>query len=439
MTSSMIRRAAGATALAALILTACYTESEVKPGERITIAGTVADQNGNPVPGARVAFSRAGDVEDTFALLASLGFVCTPPEPPRACQAEKVTTADEDGAYRFDLRGRDTQGIGRSARTLYLTAGFDPAGTEVTGPRTILRFIAQTKDLNLPLRAWQPRLRIDPGPTELAVRTDAFPKDLAPAGVQPARTSLVFEDRAGALVWRQTMRGEGSGVDPRLLEDVDGVVAVVAQQDNAPVSPGRGTNLGYTIRSGGHRVRGTAGAPVSRGTACALRANPKAESFVSSCSLTDGVFGQPDPSPSADAAVIDLGSPRPIHLVVLRSCAGTCHLQHSMNARTWTRLGNGADQVITIEPGAVPRARYIRVRSGLVLPTELSVWDVPVAPFEPQQISPFEPADTGTQSDPESDENLTWILIGIAIMLAAAAAGLFFWRWRANAGRASSA
>jgi len=425
MTSGTIRPAAGAIFLAALLLTACYTESEVKPGERIIIAGTVADQNGDAIPGARVAFSRAGDIEDTF--------VCVPPKPPRACEAEKVTTSDEDGAYRFDIRGRDTQGIGRSARTLYLTASFDPTGAEVTGPRTILRFIAQTKELNLPLRAWQPRVRIDPSRTELTVRTDPFPQDIAPASVQPARTSLVFEDRAGALVWHQTIRGKGWGVDPRLLEDVDGVVVAVARQDNAPVAPGRGTLLGYTIRSGGHRVWGTAGAPVSRGAACALRANPNAESFTSPCPLTDGEFGEPDPSPSATVAVIDLGSPRPIHLAVFRSCAGTCRVQHSMDAQTWTKLGSGTDQVITIEPAAVPRARYIRVRSDGRVPIELSIWDVPIAPFEPQQGSPLEPVEAVGPPDAESGENLRWILTGIAIMLAAAAAGLFFWRWRANA------
>lgn len=77
-------------------------------------------------------------------------------------------------------------------------------------------------------------------------------------------------------------------------------------------------------------------------------------------------------------AVIDLGSVRPVNLVVTRGFAGQFLVEISTDGMTWQPVGSELGRTVAVDPPGTPSARFIRVRSptGLdqSLASEISVW-----------------------------------------------------------------
>jgi len=77
-------------------------------------------------------------------------------------------------------------------------------------------------------------------------------------------------------------------------------------------------------------------------------------------------------------AVIDLGSVRPIDLVVTRGFTGQFLVEVSTDGTTWQPVGSALGRTVAVDPPGTPSARFVRVRSATgvdqSLASEVSVW-----------------------------------------------------------------
>ena len=77
-------------------------------------------------------------------------------------------------------------------------------------------------------------------------------------------------------------------------------------------------------------------------------------------------------------AVVDLGSRRPIDLVVARGFSGQLLLEVSDDNHNYRPVATGSGTAVALEPNVATTARYVRLRSpsGLdeSLASEVSVW-----------------------------------------------------------------
>lgn len=368
----------GATAILGLLaaggaLAGC-TVSKVDSAAAVSLTGTVQDAAGNPVPGARVSMLKEADLGEfltgaTFAL-STLGLACLVQHPPAFCARARTATSDASGHFTFHLKGSDTQGSVGNADNFDLAA----AGTTV-------RFRVQQAALQIPpLRTWGASLDVTPaaGSSPIRVSRPSLP---AAYGASPSYT-LTFGD-AGTQrpVWSVSPDPPATTVDPRVLEDRTGTLAVDARTTMA----GPGTSFTFTYRSQQVPFAGQ-GPPPSRGDACVAGATGQPATALVPCRLTDGdlftnvSLGSAGPTPVVhSSAAVDLGAVRPVSLVVVRGGSTPLQVQGSADAITWRTLGTTAGSPAAVSPAGAPPERYIRVQSpsgfdisGL---TEISVWN----------------------------------------------------------------
>ncbi|MGH2785302.1 MAG: hypothetical protein ACRDJ1_08570, partial [Actinomycetota bacterium] len=358
--------------LAATFLLAACTASEVDSDARIDIGGAVARQNGDPIAGVRVAMSREADLGEVFAVFTTLGLACIDAHTD-VCLGSRVTRTDADGRFAYVLKGRDTQGFAGQASTMVLTAGIGPRPDEVTGPSTTYRFQVQTEKLDLPVRVWESRLDGATGSFGARVTWTAVPARVLPPGLGAAdRSYSIAFARGDETVWTVGGARSGFAFDARVLEDSTGTGAVVASIDGEKVSDGLGRKIDIALRSGARAYESPAGAPPSRGRACFVSDADGGLVPQSPCRLTDGEFSE-DFSPTVCggetgcvepthlSTIVDLGTRRPVSLVVVRGCANRCTIETSRDRRTWRTAGVAAaeDAALRVTPPVV--ARFVRV------------------------------------------------------------------------------
>ncbi|HEU5001156.1 MAG TPA: hypothetical protein VFW71_00035 [Actinomycetota bacterium] len=368
----------------ALVATGC-TRSRISSDATVTVSGSVVDASGSPVPGAKVALVKEADLGEVLGgltlALSKLGLSCFVAHQPSFCARARRATTDSSGSFAYTLSGADTQGSVGNADTLDVTA-VGPGGAAAGG--TTVAFTVQTATLALPaLRLWgaTPGVATGGGPQpSYRVTWPDLPSSIGGSASYGVR---FVDGAAGASGDDWAVRGARSGttVDGRVLEDRSGNVEV----DAATSAAGPHTTFRFTYRSATVAFHGP-GAPPSRGAGCLVQPGGGAPVALHPCPLTDGNLstgGALAPSPCAGctpagttAAIIDLGTPRPLGLVVVRGATTGVAIEGSNDLSSWSMLGSlDADLGATAVHGS---ARYIRVRSlsglGLGGLAEVSVW-----------------------------------------------------------------
>lgn len=351
--------------------------SSLDPDEQVTISGRALDARGRPLVDTSVLLFKQADLGEvvfgSVLVVGSLSTVCLLPDAPALCDDARTATTDADGRYRFELEGSDTQGTLGTESTLSVVFGQESS--------TTVSFTVEDADVSLPdARLWNARPRVTQQGGGIEVAWSPLPRG---AGDDAAYSAQLFEGRSPAPLWTEDASGGSADLDPRLLEDRSGAVAAGAGADLPDSDGADDVRASYLSRR--LPVRGTAGAPPSRGRPCAAVTGtaPARDGRLSRCAATDGDLDEPARLRGRGSAVVvgtvvDLGSARPVDLVVARGFAGQVLLEVSADGRSWQTVATDSGAALAIDPPGEPTARFVRLRSpsGLdqSLAAELSVW-----------------------------------------------------------------
>ena len=364
-------RGAGTTRAAVLALVLCLLgcteQSRVDAKATVTVSGTFRAATGGPLDSRPVRLgSGVSNGDGTLAAL-TLGLACTS----GICRGKvRDTKTDQAGGYRFTLKGRDTQSSFGEAESFLLTSTAAPTGDEVSGAATSARFRIQAAQLDMPvLELVDPSLRVGPAAGKVAASWSTH---------KAGPYALTFETAFITPIWRATTTGNRLELDPRLLEDTAGRAVVSGSAADKVV----GSDVTIAWRSPGIGYASAAGPPDSRGRSCTFDVGGGL------CRLTDGdLTSQQMPvarclagkAPNGSScvpprkAIVDLGAPGPMELVVVRGCTGGCTVETGTDGRTFQQVGSVSDDFGSV---VLPRApvRYVRVSLGQEGLRQISVW-----------------------------------------------------------------
>jgi len=326
-------------------------------GPNVTVNGQVLRADGTPLTAA--VFQKPTDLGDMLWGLMSLGLTCL-----------DGSCSDKDTRLTLDAQGRFTHVLPESEtkgnllglvylRTFSLFAAGPKSASGLDGAFLRAEFRVPAPGITLPeLRLWEPQVAAAIAGTTLTLT----PTPTAPAAPLPAPTlSLLVTTVERKVLWESS----GTVLDLRLLEDAaDARVVVQAQVGSS------GSLDSATLLSGSLLVPGTRAAPPSRGAPCTLGAKsyPAGQCPFTDAAITSGAVGG-----DAAVATIDLGQPRVLSLVVVRSSSsGTA--EWSADGTTWTAFvaQPGSSHLAAIPAGGVT-ARYVRVQNGNTL-QKLAAW-----------------------------------------------------------------
>ena len=282
-----MRRVSAVVASLSVGLTGCGFSS-VDPNASVVVSGTALDAAGKPLANTEVLLFKQADIGGVifggiFAL-GTLGTICLLPDAPAVCNKARKARTDGQGRYRYDLKGEDTQGtLGTEATMNVVFSG--------TGGSTTVSFTVKDTEIRLPearLVNLAPRVARPSG--RIQVSWTGLP---GAAGSKPAYSAQLFEARGSSALWSESAKGRRATLDPRLLEDRSGSVAVGANA-TLPGGTGTGTVRGYYL-SKKLAVKATAGAPPSRGRRCAAVTGtaPAKDGAFTRCAATDGDLDSP--------------------------------------------------------------------------------------------------------------------------------------------------
>ncbi|MFL6174906.1 MAG: hypothetical protein ACJ716_18605, partial [Marmoricola sp.] len=210
--------------VASLSVLACGCSfSKVDPNASVVVSGTALTAAGRPLANTKVLLFKQADIGGVLfggiLALGSLGTVCLLPDAPAICNKARTATTDARGRYHFDLKGEDTQGSLGTEATLNVVFSGRSSSTTVsfTAKQTAIR-LPQARLVNLAPHVTQPSGRI-------GVSWSGLP---AAAGRQASYSAQLFAEGGQSALWTQTASGRRTSLDPRLLEDRSGSVAVGA-------------------------------------------------------------------------------------------------------------------------------------------------------------------------------------------------------------------
>ena len=363
-----------------LLLAAACDFSHVKADQTIVISGRALSATGQPLSGLDVHLYKEPDVGEVIVgsvlALGSLGAICLLPEAPAICDQGRTATTRGDGRFTFTVKGSDTQGLVGDAATLDV-AFDDPDGGNL-GASTTLRFEAQTTRVRLPaVRLWSARLHVAARPAAPPAYGMSWSRLPTADGSAASYSVQLLNPSDGLQWWSQPASGTRAHIDARIVEDQSADAAVTARARL------HGTDVIYlSARRPAHAI---AGAPPSRDRPCsAVTGTKRLRTFAQThCAVTDGDFMSPARLTATNhkvvtGAVVDLGRPRRVSLVVVRGVAGSAVVEISTDGSNYRKVGTGSDSVLAVDVPGAPVARYVRIRSagGLdeSLLTEVSAW-----------------------------------------------------------------
>lgn len=374
-----MRRVSAVVASLSVLATGC-SFSNVDPNASVVVSGTALNAAGKPLANTRVLLFKQADIGGVLfggiLALGSLGTVCLLPEgdAPAICNKARTARTDSQGRYHFDLKGEDTQGSLGTEATMNVVFADRAARASTT-----VSFTAKETAIQLPkARLVNLAPQVNQAGGRISVSWSGLP---AAAGDRATYSAQLFASRGSSALWTQTASGRRTTLDPRLLEDRSGTVAVGASTV-LPGGSGTGTVHGYYL-SAKLPVRASAGAPPSRGKRCApvTGTTPAKDGVFSRCAATDGDLDNAARlvgSGVVTGVVVDLGRVRPVSLVVGRGFAGQVLVEVSTDGRTFSTVATSSGSAVATKVPGDQRARYVRLRSpaGLdeSLSSELSVW-----------------------------------------------------------------
>jgi len=369
-------------AVACGVATGCRF-SHVNSQATVAISGRALDAEGAPLVGAQVRLFKEADLGEALVgvvlAVGSLGAVCLPPAAPAVCRQARVTTTGAGGAYRFDLKGSDTQGLIGTEATLDLVVATPGAGAN--GASTTISFTARTTSVTLPdARLWNASPRVAEGSGHIRLAWSSLP---AADGRGATYSAQLFDPARQAALWSQPASGTSAVIDARVLEDRSATAAVAARTTPSGGSGSGSVHASYL--SSRSAVTPLAGPPPSRHRPCLAVTGTATPTTTPqpTCTATDGDVVTPARLTAVKAAVVtgvvvDLGSVRPVNLVVARGLAGMFVVELSNDGVTYRQVAIGTDSTVALSPPGQPTARFVRVRSpsGLdeSLLSEVSVW-----------------------------------------------------------------
>lgn len=367
-----MRRVSALVAAVSIAATGC-SFSSVDPDTSVHISGRALDASGRPLVHRQVLLFKQADVGEVILgsalAVGTLATICLLPEAPAICNKATKARTDGDGRYEFDITGQDTQG---SLGTESVMNAVFSGGRGKTS--TTVGFGVKGNEVSLPdAQLWDPDLHANNG-----IRMTWSP--LRGAGDVDYRALLFTADGTSAI-WSQPAARRSATVDPRILEDRPGSVAVSARTTQ-PGTGGTGEVV-TSYLSPRVAVDPDVGAPPSRGRPCApvTGTAPASNGRFGGCALTDGKLGTPARLTGGDPVVggaVDLGRVRPIDLVVARGFAGQVLVEISSDGRLWRPVATTAGAAIAVKIDGSRTARFVRLRSpsGLdeSLAYEISVW-----------------------------------------------------------------
>ncbi|RNL61331.1 discoidin domain-containing protein [Nocardioides marmoriginsengisoli] len=351
--------------------------STVDPDQSVRISGRALDAAGKPLAKTKVLLFKQADIGEvvfgSILAVGTLATICLVPDAPAICRKARTATTDADGRYAFDLKGSDTQGTLGTASTINVVFANRRSSTTVS-------FIAKEGEVDLPdARLWNASPRVSQGGGDIRLSFAALP---AAAGRKPTYSARLFEAKGQSALWTQPVSGTSGTVDARILEDQRGSVAAGADASlsgSSGAADVRGHYLSARIP-----VRATSGTPLSRGRRCAAVTGtaPAKDGAFSRCGATDGNLDQParlrGKGGVVTGAVVDLGSVRPVDLVVARGFSGQVLVELSDDGRTYRTVATNSGFAVALDVPGGQRARYVRLRSpsgvDQSLSAELSVW-----------------------------------------------------------------
>ncbi|HET9050630.1 MAG TPA: hypothetical protein VFO60_02940 [Candidatus Dormibacteraeota bacterium] len=367
----------GALAAAVVpVLAACDT-SRVAATADVHISGRALDASGRPLAGARIQLFKEADLgEAVFGLVfavGTLGAVCFTPVAPSICRSARIATAAGDGTFSYTLSGSDTQGSIGQASTLDVVVA-DPEGGEQAASTT-LRFEAQSSQVTLPdARLWDAAARLGEASGRISVDWRALPAEDG----RDTAYSVELDDSSRRALWSQRAGGTSAVVDSRVVEDVSGSAVALATANLGDTGAVQGVYASRRLA-----FPRTAAVPASRGRPCAAVSAPSlATTPQPTCGVTDGnlveaAHLQGAPGSVVSGVVVDLGSTRPVSLVVPRGVTTDTIVEVSTDGAHYTTAATSSGGTVTLDLHGV-RARYVRLRStaglDVSLMTELSVW-----------------------------------------------------------------
>ena len=385
-----------------------------------TVEGRVVDLGDRPQSGVSVEVrSRPSAAEHSNAFLAFLftgGFACFAGACNPATAASQTVTGP-DGGFRTTLPKAHLPGF-ETDTDWFVTASRPPPAGHVVGATSGDEFEVAApvhRPPKLPLWLTAPTVTV----TGDGIRAtwEQIDPDVFEDG--EVRYSLAFLDGRRAPVWRVGLARPDQLLDPRVLEDTQGSVAVAVR---GQVTVGE-TVYHRTIAAPQPRFEGPAGPPPSRNAPCQIDDAPSG----GSCWLTDGdlVMTGPSPVTSVVITVPDLRA----DLLVLRGCPG-CNVEVSGDGTAWRSVTPDHQTGLAVLPPTTP-VRLVRVRAEmgqLQRASELSVW-----PARPPRKQMARPSPDGFLPESDGRSGRDWLVIGLGLALLLVAGAWVLSAWKRSA------
>ena len=365
----------------ALIVSGCQF-SKVNPQATVSISGQALDSSGVALAGATVSLFKEADFGDlilgSVLTVGSLGTVCLLPNAPTICNHAHTTTTGPDGRYTLDIKGADTQGLIGTASTLDLVIA--ARGSTADSPSTTLSFTVSQTTVQLPgARLWNASPTVRRGGRSIALGWHPLPLGY---GSSPSYAAQFFTPARQAAIWTQSGTASGATVDARVLEDASSTAAAGAGATLSGVGTG---SVHASYLSTRLPVPNASEVPPSRHRPCEAVVGSATLTTVAqpTCAATDGDLVDPARLAGSNGgvvtgAVVDMGRPVPIRLVVARGLAGMTIVELSTDGVHYRQVAIMDNSPEAVQPPGGPVARYVRVRapSGLdeSLLYEISVW-----------------------------------------------------------------
>jgi hypothetical protein len=323
---------------------------------------------------------------DTLFAVFSLGFGCLLPN---ACANRSSARVSSEGAYTFPA-----QAVQPDLRSV-VTATLTPLDDQWTGPQTSAGLTDAADPQEVPdLVAWEPELTVAATGTDLRVRWAPLSiGGLSGPDVTYTLDAVLGETGSPLVRVAAPSRSTEAAIDARQFED--GRYHFVVSAETKVAIDGRDVEFAY--RSGSHPAPAKTGAPPSRGRPCLTDDPAGVLQTVEPCPLTDGDLdrheqvsypacteGAPGCVQTHQRVCIDLGTPRPVGLVVYRTpfLYDKPLVELSTDGRRFVAAGRpetggrGNTEVFSVRVEPAKTAKVVCLRhqfSGAAL-REISVW-----------------------------------------------------------------